>query len=198
MAAVSPNSIVTKTIEVPPEYDLGPAMLALSEKQRAFAIAVLQTGGADYTQCAIDAGYAWNPSDKNSIRVTASRLSHDPRIQEAMREHGMKQLVLGAAFAPTIVDQIMRDPTVEPTVRLKAASMLMNRSGMHETSEHKVAVVHKSESYAELMKEVKLLGKETGLDVSKLLGKNIVDADFEEVENTAADFDENSIEDLLG
>jgi hypothetical protein len=67
------------------ESDLGPAMLALSEKQRRFVLE-LQHGPAGYgseVRAARAAGYAGND---DVLRAAAYKTLHHPKVQEALRE----------------------------------------------------------------------------------------------------------------
>lgn len=177
------------TIEDPDEEGLGPAMLALTLAQRRFVMAMVTIGGTQKS-CYVAAGYS-NTSDSSAC-TSATQLAGKPKIQAAMLEVGIG--LLGAARIPAakfLIDTI-KNESVEMKDRLKATEMIMNRTGMHATSEHKVAVTHKDESSDELVKQITLMAKSLGVNPSKLLGGKTIEVDFEEVV-----FDENSIEDLL-
>lgn len=179
-------------------------MSRLTDMQKAFVIAMIEYGGLDYTKAARAAGY--KDSGTGAIRVHAHYLAHDERIQEAIKEEGQRRLNAGALMAVRTLLTIVDDPTAERKDRLKAAEMIMNRTGLHATSEHKVAVVHKDESGAEMVKRIEQLSKNLGLDSKKLLGGMVVEAEFEEVGNFPSEekvvedgyeYDPNSIDDLL-
>jgi phage terminase small subunit len=179
------------------EIELGPAMRCLTEKQQNFVYAMIETGGMNFAAAARAAGYAGGPE---ADKVMGHRLAHDSRIQEAMREMGPRMLNAGLFIAARFVLETIDNPQIEVKDRLKAAEMVMNRTGMHATSEHKVAVTHKNETTEQVMKEIALMSKALGVDPAKLLGGNIVEAEFEEIENDSSSetiMDENDIGDLL-
>jgi phage terminase small subunit len=169
---------------------LGPSMQLLTEKQRGFVAAMIEQGGLNYKEAARRAGYGGND---NVLRTTGHDLAHNPRIQEAIREVGLKMLTSGSLVAVKAVLEIAGDITAEKKDRLKAAEIIMNRCGMPALTEQKMTVVHKDETSAEMIKQIEQLSKNLGLDPRKLLGRAVVDAEFEEVEEA----DENSIDDLL-
>ncbi len=176
----SPTAGGIATIDDPDPSELGPAMLKLNAAQRRFVIAMVEVGG-NQRRCALAAGYKANPESPTTLTNTACRLAHDEKIQEAMLEVGLR--MLGAARIPTIkfvLDTIL-DESAERKDRLRAAQMVMDRTGLHAMSEHKVAVTHKDETSAQLIKEITQLSKVLGVDPKKLLGANTVDAEFEEV-----------------
>lgn len=181
---------INELLVIPPDYELGPAMKKLNERQRAFVIAMLDHGGIELKRCAIEAGYPDPPANPNYIRVQANRLAHDPTVQEAIREEGLKRMNSAAIAAPSVVMKIMNDTAAEPKDRLKAAEMIMNRIGMNPTTEHKVTVTHKDEDPAEMVKRIEQLMAKYKLDSQKALEGTLIEAEYEEV-------DENSIEDLL-
>lgn len=179
----------TATIEDPDEDSLGPAMLALTKAQRRFVMAMVFLGGTQ-RGCYLAAGYADTPHNKNAAEVSAYRLTYHPKVQAAMLEVGIN--LLGAARIPAakfLIDTIKND-AVEMKDRLKATEMVMNRTGMHATSEHKVAVTHKDETSEQVLKEIAQFSKTLDIDPKKLLGRNVLEAEFTEV-------DETGIEDLL-
>jgi phage terminase small subunit len=162
------------------DIELGPAMRGLTEKQREFVYAMIETGGMNYSGAARAAGYQ---GDAEVMKVSGYRLAHDSRIQEAMREMGPRMLNAGLFIAARFVLETIDNPQIETKDRLKAAEMVMNRTGMHATSEHKVAVTHKNETTEQVMKEIAAMSKTLGVDPAKLLGGNIVEAEFEEIPN---------------
>src|SRR3954464_12660795 len=63
----------------------GPAMTALSPKQRAFVLAYVIQTNASASQAARLAGYMDNGGG-GSVRVTEYRLAHNPKVLAAIRE----------------------------------------------------------------------------------------------------------------
>lgn len=157
-------------IELPAEPHWGPAMSALpNDSWRRFAIACCQptaTGETDYTQAAREAGF--EQSD-GALRVTAHRMAHDIRIQEAILEIGRRNLGAGVALATATIIQVMITSTKNET-KLKAAGMLLNRGGLPEKTEHNVTV-ERTFSEQEQIERAILLADKLGLDPAALLGQ---------------------------
>lgn len=181
-----PTAKISSEIEVPDEYVLGPAMQRLNERQRHFVTAMIEYGGTSYSRAARAAGYS-----EATVLHHAHKMAHDESIQAAIKEEAVRRLNTGALMAVKTVLIIMEDPTTEKKDRLKAAEMIMNRTGMHATSEHKVAVTHKDETPSELVKRIESMARGLGLDPKKLLGNAAIDAEFEEV------VEEDSLDDIL-
>lgn len=181
------------TIIIPDDYQFGPAMQALTEKQQGFVIAMMETGGLNYTRAALAAGYTDNPRHPGQVRAQAHRLAHDEKIQAAIKEESLRRLGAASFIAIKTVLEIADDRTAETKDRLKAAEMIMNRTGLHATSEHKVAVEHTTKSDKETIARIEHLAKGLGLDPKVLLGRAVVDAVFEEV----APVDEDDLSDVL-
>lgn len=173
------------TIQDPDIQGLGPAMLALTPRQRRFVVGVMLFGGLNHTKAAVassDTVYASN----STARAIAYGLAHNPKILEAIREEGLKMLAGSSVMAIHTVLDIANDPTAEKKDRLKAVGMILNRVGMSEMTEHKVAVVHTDRTSGEMIKRIELLSKNLGLDSKKLLG-NISEAEYVEVPSVAED-----------
>jgi phage terminase small subunit len=163
-------------IPITDDTTLGPAMLALpNDRQRAFVVALVQLG-CDATHAAAVAGYALEKSNGH-----AWRLAHDPKIQAALLEECKKVIRSDAPMALTVLRTVAKDPTAPHRDRLRAATEILNRSGLNAVSETNITVTHKSE--AEQDREILALASELGLDdkaKSKLLGRPVVtEAQFE-------------------
>jgi len=170
-----------------PVGEYGPAMRGLTEMQQKFVLHLLDLGGS-YTEAARAAGYSANSA--NSLRVCAHRLAHLPTVIDAIREQGERYLRGGVAIGVHVLMDIAKDPTHKD--RLKAATNLLNRAGLGENTTKTVRHVHEL-SDEQLENKIKMLAKRNGLDASKLLGKEVVDATFKEVPAEAT----AGLEDLL-
>ena len=161
------------------EGAFGPAMVALpTDRQRAFVIALLDTGGINHTKAAQLAGYE---GGTDSLRVTAHRVFHDERVQAAIREEANRRLHAASGLAVCVLVEIASS-SPQPKDRIKAAQAILNRTGMHEKTEHKVTTTDISKTDEELVKRAKELAKQFGMDESQLLGDmGIVDAEYTEV-----------------
>jgi hypothetical protein len=115
------------------EGKLGPKMLKLNVRQRNFVLAVMAQGDRNVTAAAKAAGYASENYD--ALRVQASRLWHDERIQEAVSEEAYKRLKGLQPMAVETVAGIMENVQETGAVRLKAAEMLFDRTGFHAVTE---------------------------------------------------------------
>jgi hypothetical protein len=75
-------------MSLPPDSDLGPKMLACTERERRF-VWLFVTGDGNATQAAREAGFPDN--GKTGIRVRAHELTHRPRVQDAIREVALRE-----------------------------------------------------------------------------------------------------------
>jgi len=185
---------------IPKEYKLGPAMSKLTERQRAFVVALLDFGGINPNKAARMAGYSVADGGAG-LAVTAHRLAHDEKIQDAIQEEAGRRLRTGSIMAVKTLLEIADNPAAEHRDRLKAVEMILNRTGLHAISEKNVTVTHVDQTSDEMIKRIALLARNQGLDPVKLLGNAgvVVDADFKEVVETPepVERDPNDLSDLL-
>jgi len=106
--------------------EFGPAMAALNEKQRAFVLAMVEIPGISNAEAARRAGYS---DTAEGAKVRGFYCAHNPAIQEAIREEAAKRLSASSLMAAGVLLQLMGDETVDPKDRIKAAGMLLDRSG---------------------------------------------------------------------
>jgi phage terminase small subunit len=142
-------------------------MRALTDKQRAFVLSLLAVGDDNFTRAARDAGFTDRGGNGVSIRVTAHRLAHHPKIQEAMQEEARRRLNSGLIMAVSTLATHVRSN--DPKVSLKAIEMILNRGGIHAMSEHKVNVEH-TMNEDEMVRSIAMMAKKMGVDPSSLLG----------------------------
>ncbi len=175
--------------------EFGPAMRRLLPRQRAFVQAYMALGASGRGMGHRAAAIAGYDGDEESLRVRGSVLLSDQRVQDALLEEGRKALNSHGPIAADVVHEIMVDPTVAKKDRLRAAEMVLNRSGLHGTTEHKVQVEHQVDEGL-MLRKVEMLCAQLGLDPRKLLGpvlaakaqqiehdrQAVVDAEFVEVE----------------
>lgn len=157
-----------EVVKLPPVSQWGPAMRALpTDRQRLFVCAMLEIGGRSFTEAAKLAGYEVG-SNPQTIRVTGSRLAHDPDVLAAMDEESAKRLRSNRVLAVSTLEMIIKNGAKDSD-RLKAIEMLLNRTGLHAMSEHKVTTSDGSRTDEELVKRLKHLAKESGMDEMALL-----------------------------
>lgn len=161
--------------------EFGPHMRGLTDRQRAFVLAVLESGKHNFTEAAAAAGYS--SKSYNSLRVCASNLAHDSRIQSAMQEEARRRIHSSSIMAVSTLIEIANDDTAKAGDRLKAAGMLMDRCGLHATTEHKMTVENVSRNDREELEKIKATLVARGIDPMPLLkGFNLViDAEAVEV-----------------
>jgi hypothetical protein len=164
-------------LPIPDAAELGPAMRALNERQRAFVVAFVVMGESA-TAAARAAGYL--DSGSGSIRVIAHRLIHDTRVQAAITEEGARRLKGMMPAALQAVQEIVENP--QHKNRLNAAFGVLNRSGLHELIERKEVHEFRRE---EKIAEIREFAAQLGLDAKQLLGR-CIDVEFEEVEPSPA------------
>ena len=160
-------------------------MLALSPMMRRYVVMWCEHPNFGPKALAKAAGYQ---GDDNCLAVTGHRVSHDKKVLAAMDEEASKRLRYGGAIGVAAVVKIALNEAHKD--HLKAALALMDRTGRHAMTEHKVIVDDKRpETKAELIAAIKRVAGEAGLDdgaVQKLIGTaagNVVDAEFEEIPN---------------
>lgn len=90
----------------------------------------------------------------------------------------------GAILAVSVLLKIANDPTTKDGDKLKAVDMILNRSGLHATTEHTVKVEHLDMTEASMVKRIKLLAEKQGLDPLKLLGSvGVIEGEFTVVDD---------------
>ena len=176
------------------ESSLGPAMLRLTPRHRAFVRAKVLFG-VDSKKAAAMAGYP--TTSPHALEVRGYEAAHDPLVQEAMHEEAVKLMRGEGAKSLHTLIAIRDDTGAEPKDRIKCAVEILNRCGLHAMSEHKVSVEH-SLSDAEKDRRILALCAELGLSESEakkmliapLEAKKITDAEFAVIEPERALTDE--------
>jgi len=180
---------------LPDMKQLGPAMRALVPRQQAFVDCYLNHGIA--TRAYLEAGYS---GDQKYIKQEAYRLLHQDNVQAALQEQCRKRIVTTGPMTIGALEEIANPDNAGSYAakdRLRAIELLMNRGGLHATSEHKVTVEHKPDA-AMLLKRLEAVGKTYGLDVSPLMAKfggalltgptqDVEDAEFEDLDDDLGD-----------
>lgn len=173
----------------------GPAMKALAPKARAFVMALIELGGQPQDRAAAMAGYT---GSLDVLRVTASRLAADPRVQDALVESALVLAKSNTLAAVAVCVKIMIDENANKQVRLTAASRIMTLAGMDPGQRISVEHTHgiAQGTTAELA-QVMQLCKDLGLDAQAVLGKAgvVIEAEFTEVPPVPAG--RTGLEDLL-
>jgi phage terminase small subunit len=164
------------------DEELGPEMAALNERQRAFVRAMIEHAGITQGKAAEIAGYS--ASSDGLLRKTGHFLAHNPAVQAAIRAEAGKRLHSASLIAANVVVSILTDDDVSPKEKLKAAGMLLDRTGF--AAVQKIDVTRKDESGANVMEQIKRLAEKLSVPVQHLLNKPaapVVDAEFSEVKD---------------
>ena len=170
-----------------PEFeDLSPVMKTLTDRQRRFVVAWCHTGNRELA--AKLAGYAGEIGE-TKLDVGAFKVWHNPKVQEAIREHSRTTL---ASFLPA-ASKALQDGLELGDVKDRAALAvkIFERSGLgfNQMMEHKVT--HVDESREDMIKELIKIAKRRGQDPAELIGNAAdfvepIEAEFTEVENDQA------------
>jgi phage terminase small subunit len=148
----------------------------------AFVVAKVQTGQHN-ARCAALAGYRGSAA---TLKATGYRLAHDPRVQAALHEQCALAIKSSAATAVRVIEDVASDPRAEPKDRLRAAAMILDRSGLSAVTQHQITVDHRSEQdKVDLIVE---LAARLGIDPRQLLGQAgvAIDAEFKLIEPPGA------------
>jgi phage terminase small subunit len=154
------------------EAELGPAMRALTPKQRRFVLE-LQRGPAGYgsaVRAVKAAGYGTPTSSSTALRVEAHRVLHNPRVQDALREVGGKIIRAEAFQSIQTTAEIARNAKHKDC--LKANLALMDRGGFGVETVHHVEVAHEHRhsiaATPEMLERIRQLALAAGLNPSAL------------------------------
>lgn len=158
--------------------NFGPAMAALTEKQRRFVLAMASDPFGNAKRWAIAAGYS---DVKDGAKVRGHFLVHDPRIEAAVMEVARGTI---NAVGPILAVSVMLRAAANKKhpKHLRAAEMIANRVGLHETTEHVVNVNHSDRTGAALAKRIQEFAGMLGLDPAALLGVNAAPKQIEHQE----------------
>ena len=147
--------------------DLGPAMAALTPKQRAFVRIYVETPTISSAQAARLAGYS---DTGDGAKVIAFRLLHSERVLKAVNEELDKRFRAGAVIGMQTLLEVAQDRTHPHRVR--AAEALLNRGGFHALSEQRIKVEHTDMSPEVMVERIRHLAHQLGMDPAQLLGAN--------------------------
>lgn len=187
------NALAQGVLESP----YGPAMGELTPLQRRFVIAMCETGGGNASLAYRMAGPT--TVNENTIKVAAHHLLHQDKVLKAIREEADRRVRSGALLGASALQEIAMDSTHKD--RFKAASALLDRSGLGLIQRTEVTHVHKNDE--EAIDRIRTLAKVLGVDAQKLLGhagvktsaparEAPIDAEFEVVTSST-----DGLEDLI-
>jgi len=176
-----------------PPGDAGTALAALSPQMQSWVIAKVERGVTNREAARI-AGYA---GTNHVLDGVGYRCAHDPRVQAALFEQATLAMRASSAVAIRVIEDILTDPVAEPKDRLRAADMILSRTGFNSVSEQRITVDRQSD--AQQIAEAIRLTQSLGLDTATFLvshmgltpekaaklaaGADITDAEFEVIDD---------------
>lgn len=163
------------------EYEFGPKMKALTDKQRAFVMALVEFPMMSRAEAARMAGYS---DAAEGAKVVACRMAQDPRIVAALQEQAGKRLLSVSMKAAFRVEQMLESP--DEKIALKAAMAILDRAGHAPQQNININQTVTDQSGKAIMERIRSLASKHGLDEKRLLGAPVaepVDAEFSEVKD---------------
>lgn len=171
------------TVATVGQYRFGPAMTALSDRQRAFVLNWNNGGGDNGAECARNAGYS---DQGDAAKVQAHRMLHDPRIQAAIREDISARFTGDLAETKRLLDEIAQNPQHKD--QLKALITRLHHAGLVErtVTEHTGTI---ELTYEQRIDKLHQLAVQAGKKPEDFLppGTTISDAEFVEVPQVTLD-----------
>lgn len=168
-------------MELDTDGRLGPAMLALNERQRRFVHALMMQARKSNSGAAKLAGYSARSGV--SLRVAGHRLAHDAKVIAAIREETANRIQSSALMAADVLFDIANDPKQAAKERRAAAGMLLDRGGFGPQQHISVTKTVNDMTGAAMLDRIKALAAKNGIDPMALLGPNTIEAEFTEVKD---------------
>jgi phage terminase small subunit len=155
---------------IPPDVEQGPCFKKLSDRHKIFVMhVILQGNRVNWTESARAAGYLDN-DEGTQLKVHASRLKRDPRIQAAIQEESKKLLWIGSLQAAhTLLDMIGDGSKATDRNKINAAMAILDRGGVPSSVEHTVNH-HHNYTLEEKIARVRELCSVLGQDPETFLG----------------------------
>lgn len=175
-------------IDVPPEDQMGPAMLRLNSRQRVFVCALAVYGGQQ-DEAYRAAGY--KVTTDNAARSCASRLANAEDIVKAIQEESLRRINSATLLAVSTLVEMASPRNADARLRRQAAIDILDRTNFNAKSEHHI-VIKDDRTTAELIESITQLARANGLDPRRLLSP-VIDTTADEVDAV----DNDGIEDLF-
>jgi hypothetical protein len=169
-------------VVAPATEDCGPAMAALTEKQRRFVLE-LRHGpcgyGSEIRACRA-AGYGTPTSSDASLRVIAHQVLHHPKVQDALREVGHK--IIRAEAFQSIKNTTAIANDLKHRDCLKANLALLDRGGFAPETFHHVTVERSPATLViateQILERIRALTAKLGLEpVKQIEGTAVAEAE---------------------
>lgn len=160
------------------DFEFGPKMRVLTEKQRAFVMAHVEFPALSGAGAARLAGYS---DAGEGAKVRACMMLQDKKIVDAIQEQAGKKLWAISLKAAGRVELLV--DSKDDAVALKASLAILDRVGLAPEQKVNIHQTVTDQSGKAIMERIRSLALKHGLDEQKLLGKPVVDAEFSEVKD---------------
>lgn len=147
--------------------EYGPAMASLTVKQRGFVLAMVENPGLSFAAAARQAGYS---DVKENAKVKGHYCAHHPMVQAAIREEALKRLNSGSLIAAGVVIEILQDKRTQRKDRLKAAAMLLDRTGFAAQQTLNIHKTVTDQTGQAVLERIERAAAALGVDAKTLLG----------------------------
>lgn len=160
-------------ISDPDLEDLGPAMLALTEKQRRFVIGWVRSSGKDAARVARAAGYS---DASEGAKVAASNLLRNSKVIDAMKEEADRSLNGLAAVAVMVQKGLLENSS--PAAQQKAVDSVLDRTGFARRTAQDIRVERSGYEHVPTAELMRMLAEWTAKGA---LPAPVIDTTAEEV-----------------
>jgi hypothetical protein len=165
---------------------LGPCMNRLTAQEQMFVMNLFNANAKGITKAADQAGY--RAPTRNALTQHAHRLVIRQDISAAIREEAKRRTVLLLPKAHSALAAVLDNP--QHADHFKAIKMARDDGGVSAAVERILNVNVKVEvTQAEKLEQIKVMARALNLDPARLIGydgEKPIDADFEEVDEQAA------------
>lgn len=164
------------------DQEFGPAMTALNERQRLFVLAMVERPGCTHAQAAREAGYS---DVASAAKVRGHHLAQHPGVQAAIHEVTGLRLNANSLLAADALIKIMQSSRSADKDRMKAAGMLLDRTGFgaSQTINVNKTVIRKVNA-SEAMAKIAEFREKFPLQFAKMIGSAVpepIEGEFSEV-----------------
>lgn len=178
---------ITKLCRMDADGDLtgyGPAMLALSERQRLFVLALLlQSGPRNNAAAAREAGYS---DHLEAAKVAGFHLVRNEKVVAALQEETRRRMDGSALVASNVLIAIMEDEDLPAKERRAAAVAMLDRTGFGASQNINVHKTVVDRTGTAMAARIEALALRLGLDPAALLGVNAAPAPVKLIDVTPA------------
>lgn len=178
MRCVAWGSPDVSLVSMSEEFEFGPKMRLLTDKQRSFVMAHVEFPALASAEHARMAGYS---DSGEGCKVIACRMLQDRKVVEAIQEQAGKKLWAISLKASARVEQML--DSEDEGIVLKTALAVLDRVGHAPQQNININQNVTDNSGKALMERIRALAAKHGLDPQKLLTKPVIEGEFSEVKS---------------